>query len=196
MRSNLKLLILTIVLLNCLAVLAENDTQTSPPLKEAFVILRDPSLGKPRLTLRTPPKDTNGRQADDIMEQFLIHVREGQVSEAKQLCRFEVLAYITSDRFGSVTKHNLPSNSEYKKQAEEQLAASAALFPRYIEELQKATRYIIGATVKQKSNYWTITVVAEDIKEQFWPQSQNIYLYYQNGKWEILISDLTRRFKN
>ena len=141
---------------------------------EGFHIIRDPNLGKPLLAVSRPPRDCEGRQAVDVLEQFLVHVRNNEIDEAKTLCRFSVFADDEAER-------------------QKKLAASEALFPEFMRELQQATSYTLGFTVKQKSVYWTMRVVAEGVKQQ--PLPYRVYFGYEDEKWRIDVHDLVARYR-
>lgn len=165
-----------------------SDPSVSKPLrevpKERFEIVRDPELGKPLVSWRSPPKDARGRQGVDVLEQFLLHVRDGEVDQAKRLCRFSVGTSIDAGSGGHVTAMNLPVEATYLAQAQAKLAALEAGFPQLVEKLRRAKRYTLGATVKQKSIYWTIKLVAEGVEQQPWPV---VGLCYEDGAWEIMM---------
>jgi len=178
------------VMLSVVALLACQNCVPAEPT-EGFVILRDPGLGKPLVSWRTPPKDADGRQAVDVLEQFLTHLRDGDVDSAKRLCRFTVSTGIDRGTMGYVTKEDLSPDAKYAQQARAKLAASEALFPTFVEELRRAKKYTLGATVKQKSVYWTIRVEADGVEKQPWPYV--VYLCYEDNTWRIDVPDLTKR---
>lgn len=161
--------------------------------QEGFAIVRDPTLGCPLILWRTPPKDADGHKAVDIVEQFLKHVRDGEVDRAKKLCRFSVWTSIDRDTIGDVTPKGIPSDPEYAQRAQEKLDVSESMFPKFVEELRRAKKYTLGATVPQKSVYWSMRVVADGTDKQPWPYALN--LCYVDEKWEILITDLDVRYR-
>ena len=158
-----------------------------------FTIVRDPKLGKPLVSWRTPPKDAEGRQAVDVMEQFLTHVRDDEIEKAKALCQFMVWTSKSAGSIGEVTADDLLSDPECARRAKAQLAASEALSPEFVRQLQQATKYTLGATVKQKGKYWNMRIVAEGVKEQPWPYA--VCFSYKDGTWTILIDNLVWRYR-
>lgn len=175
------------------ATFAACDEPAASKRAAGFAIVRDPALGKPFIAWRTPPQDAQGRQAVDVLERFLKHVRDGELDNAKQHCRFSVWTSKARGTIGDVTKKNLPTDPEYAQQAHAKLAASEALFPKFVEELCQAKQYTLGATVKQKSPYWTIRVVADEVNKQPWPN--DVYLGFEDNRWEIDIPNLVHRYQ-
>ena len=182
------------VMLSSVTLLGCEDGAPAKPVEgpakpvEGFVILRDPGFGKPLVSWRIPPKDADGRQAIDVLEQFLTHVRDGDVDSAKQLCRFKVWTLKDRGSMGFVTKTNLPADPKYRQQAQAEFEALEERFPAFVEDLRRAKKFTLGATIKQKPIYWTIRIVADGVEKQPWPKW--VYLSYEDNIWKIEIDDI------
>ena len=172
---------------------AKEDKHTSAG--KAFSIEINSKLGKPLVALKRPSKDVDGKLPTKVLVDFLTLINTKNFEEAKLLCVFSVFEQKTKGATGYIYDHTIGEvEKEYRENAKMKLKSANDSFSYFATELRKYPKHTIGFVVKQKSNFWSVTMAAKDAKRQPWPK----YLYMKkiNNRWRIVLSgELLERMK-